>query len=104
MKKGLVVVVLIVAVVGLLRMKMMERDRNFEIAEDYFIELCGTDQGCGDRLIRFRPCFSGAYRRSLAPNGDSVDVDSLVSCLNGKYPVPKLDAARSSEMPFPSAR
>ena len=104
MKKVVVAAVVVVVIFGFIRMKMVERDRNFTLAEDYFIEVCGKDQGCADRLIRFRPCFAGAYRRSPAPNGDWVDVDSLVSCLNGKYPVPKLDAARSSEMPFPRGK
>lgn len=103
MKKVAVAVVIIIAVILMLRAKMAERDSNEQIAEDYFIEVCGIDQGCADRLVRFRPCFSGAYRLSLIPGKDRVDVDHLVQCLNGKYPVPKFDAVRNAEVPFPTA-
>lgn len=104
MKKLVVVALLVAAIVALLRTKMIERDENFYAANDYFVELCGRDAGCSDRLIRLRPCFSGAYRQSIKPGADTVDVDSLVSCLNGKHPVPKLTAATSAELPFPTTR
>ena len=102
MKKLVVVAVIVVAAVVLIRAKILERDRNYQAAEDYFISVCGSDQGCADRLIRFRPCFAGAYRMSLVPGGDTVDVDHLVNSLNGKHPVPKLNAVRSVKVPFPS--
>jgi len=101
MKKVITIAIVIIVVVVVLRAKMVERDKNYQIAEDYFSEVCGIDQGCADRLIRFRPCFSGAYRMSLIPGKDKVDVGSLVQCLNGKFPVPKLDAVQAAKVPFP---
>ena len=45
-------------------------------------------------------------KRRQRPTKDAagVDVDRLVQCLNGKYPVGKLDAVRSAEVPFPTAQ
>jgi len=101
-KKVAVIAIIIIAVIVILRAKMAERDTNYQVAEDFFVEVCGVDQGCADRLVRFRPCFSEAYRLSLLPGKDRIDVDRLVQCLNGKYPVPKLDAIRTVGVPFPT--
>ncbi len=102
MKKVAVIAIIIIAVVVVLRLKMVERDTNYQVAEDYFVEVCGVDQGCANRLVRFRPCFAGAYRLSPVPGKDRIDVDHLVGCLNGKYPVPKLNAIRTAGVPFPT--
>ncbi len=104
MKKLLVGAALVIAAVAFVRVKILERDANQNLADDYFIELCGRDSACSDRLVRFRPCFGAAYRMALAPGTDTVDVDALVSCLNGAFPVPALDTARTADLPFPTTR
>jgi hypothetical protein len=104
MKKIAVVVVLVVVVVVYLRVKFTERDRIAEQVSDYLYAACGNDEGCSDRLVRWRPCLAEAYRFSPGPGGDAVSMDALVSCLNGQHPVATLDALRDAEAPFPTVR
>ena len=102
MKKVVVIVVVVMAVVLMLRAKMVERDRVTEAVSDFFHAECKGSASCGDRLVMLRPCTAEAYSMSLIPGADTVDMDALIDCLNGRYPLPSLEALRDRKTPFPS--
>jgi hypothetical protein len=104
MKKLAAAAMIVIAVVLLLRAKMLERDRLTEAVSDFVYEECEGSASCRDRLVMLRPCVAEGYRMSLLPGGDEIDMDALVSCLNGRYPLPSLNGIRDKETPFPSRR
>lgn len=103
MKKIVVIVVAVLAIVLVIRAKMAERDRLSETVSDFFYVECEGSASCADRLVMLRPCTAEAYRMSLIPGADAVDMDALIDCLNGRYPLPSLDAIRDKKTPFPVA-
>lgn len=100
MKKLLIaVVVLVVSVVWLVNTKTDEAGRNKDLGQACFEAACGGQGACAEVVAYMYPdfCFNAAYRISPVPGKDTIDLDTLLKCMNDRLVAGNFEVATTKD-------